>query len=323
MRRELLDHLVCPACCGNLTLKDAVTVETEIETGILACSCGEEYAIASGVPSLVVGSRPSYTFDKQWHEHPYGDLSWELNLEERVEIFSEYFGIHPLDFGKYRLLDAGCGTGMFSAALARAGLDVTAIDYSDSVFRARKLADSPRLSYVQGDLQKPPFRAESYDLVYADGVLHHTPDTKRSFLAVSKTVAQGGRFFVWLYRSDRKGLNGVKRAVIDVIRSLTYGWSDAARMRLCWAGAALMNAALAVARSIGFRGRRLVPIRNKAVGLFDTISPRFNHEHTFAEVREWFREAGFSDIHEVTTSRFNLHLNGFAAIGTRMPSAMA
>src|SRR5260370_31004641 len=124
----------------------------------------------------------------------------------------EYYIDQPKEcWSDLTVLDAGCGNGTLSAAAARAGAYVVGIDYSTSVERAEQHkaefagGNAPRIQYVQGDVQHPPFAPGVFDVVYSDGVLHHTDDTKRSFDALSRVVKPGGRMFVWLYRSDLRG----------------------------------------------------------------------------------------------------------------------
>jgi SAM-dependent methyltransferase len=45
-----------------------------------------------------------------------------------------------------------------------------------------------------------PFADEFFDLVIADGVLHHTPDTRAAVQALYRKVAPGGQFFFYVYR---------------------------------------------------------------------------------------------------------------------------
>ncbi len=90
-------------------------------------------------------------------------------------------------------------------------------------------------------------------------------------------------------------------------------------MALCWIGAAVILTGVRALHLFGYKNRRIIPLRLKAVNLFDTISPTFNHEHTPAEVRQWFIETGFSDVKDVSVSDFRLNKAGFAMRGTRAP----
>jgi 2-polyprenyl-3-methyl-5-hydroxy-6-metoxy-1,4-benzoquinol methylase/uncharacterized protein YbaR (Trm112 family) len=357
MKRSLLGQLRCPSCHGALILHAYKSIaETEVIDGLLKCDCGASFLLHEGVPCMEAPMRlpaaysqayrdalkrdaPSlaeleveppaanFSFSWQWNAHLYDDLTWELRLTQRVSLFYRYTGLTPREVRGVRLLDAGCGNGTLSAALASEGFEVVGLDRSAGALRAFKYqwfdslvtqAAAARLNYVQGDLQQPPFDDGEFDLIYSDGVMHHTPDTKRTFLAVSRKVKMGGRLFIWLYRSDTRGLQALKIKAVKLVRFVTGRMSYAARWRLCYAGALIIMTGVRLLRLFGWHGRPAIPVRQKAINLFDTITPTFNHEHTPAEARQWFEEAGFSNIQEVSIAEFRLAAGGFAMIGTRI-----
>lgn len=356
MKSDFVRELRCPTCQAELILLSYKCMAPgEVIDGLLRCSCGSSYLVHDGVPWMVPPARlpPAYaaayrerlradapallaldarpaasdfSFSWQWNEHAYNDLTWELRLKDRVELFYRYTGLNRETARGLRLLDAGCGNGTLSAELAREGMNVVALDLSEGPLRAYRYQlfnsrvgedAASRLNYVHGDLQRPPFRDGQFDLIYSDGVLHHTPDTKQTFLAVARKVRPGGRLFVWLYRSDTRGAQSVKRAAVKAVRNATGWMSYGNRMRLCYATAFGMMLGVRTLHGFGWRGRPVIPVRQKAINLFDTITPTYNHEHTFTETRAWFDEAGFRDVRDVTISEFRLGAGGFAAIGTR------
>jgi SAM-dependent methyltransferase/uncharacterized protein YbaR (Trm112 family) len=355
MKPGVLQVLRCSTCQGRLQLRAYKSVgQEEVIDGMLSCSCGAAYPVRGGVPCMVPGARlpqaflqsyherlaidaptllrlpaatgAEFSFSWQWNEHAYDDLTWELRLEQRVKLFYRYTGMRPDEVRNISLLDAGCGNGTFSAELALQGFNVTALDFSDGALRAYQYQmfqsrvteeASARLSYVQGDLQSPPFPDGQFDLIYSDGVLHHTPDTRKTFMAIAPKVKVGGRLFVWLYRSDTVGAQSLKRAAVKTVRRATGWMSYSSRLSLCYVAAFGILSALRVLRLCGYRGRPVIPVRQKAINLFDTITPTYNHEHTPAETRAWFLEAGFTDVREVTIHDFRLGRGGFAMIGTR------
>lgn len=360
MKTSLVALLRCPRCEGGLTLHAYKSIcEEEVIDGLLACNCGAAFLVREGVPCMVVPTHlpPAYaqsyrdrlsahapallnlpappqsaefSFSWQWNEHAYNDLTWELRLQERVKLFYRYIGLTPAQAKGMRMLDAGCGNGTLSAELALEGIEVVALDFSDGamrafqyqIFQSRVTAEAAaRLNYVQGDLQYPPFQDGEFDLIYSDGVLHHTPDTKRTFMAVAKKVRPGGRLFVWLYRSDTHGAQSIKRALVRSTRIITSWMSYSKRLSLCYVAAFFILLGVRFLRLFGWRGRPVISLRQKAINLFDTITPMYNHEHTPAETEVWFKEAGYDDVQEVTIREFRLGDGGFAMIGTRRREA--
>lgn len=122
---------------------------------------------------------------------------------------------------------------------------------------------------------------------------------------------------MWLYRSDTKGTETIKNILVKIVRVATGWMSYSNRLRLCYFGGFFMLLGVRFLRMLGWRGRPVIPLRQKAINLFDTIAPTYNHEHTPGEVEGWFKEAGYTDVKEVTIHEFRLGDGGFAVIGTR------
>lgn len=78
-----------------------------------------------------------------------------------------------LDVRGMRILEVGAGTGRDSAALAAAGADVWTLDYSEESLRIMSSALEHPVTIVCGDALALPFAAESFDLVFHQGLLEH------------------------------------------------------------------------------------------------------------------------------------------------------
>jgi SAM-dependent methyltransferase len=76
-----------------------------------------------------------------------------------------------------------------------------AIDVSDAAFTTfENTRHLPNCTVVQADLMQAPLSDGAFDLVVADGVLHHTPDTRAALLALYRKVRPGGQLFFHVYR---------------------------------------------------------------------------------------------------------------------------
>jgi SAM-dependent methyltransferase len=262
-----------------------------------------------------------YSFDTQWSMYEYGELTWELSLSARVRYFYDYLRVEPGSLDDALVLDAGCGNGTLTAGIGASGPEVIGMDYSESVERAEREKGrfagdaSRRIHFVQGDVQHPPFALETFDVIYSDGVLHHTPNTQVSFCALAPLVKRGGRYFVWLYRSDLAPIYKVKLATAKTLQSILRPLPLPVLKYLCFAGAAVLILRLRLLHFFGNRKRRIVPLRLKAVNLFDTLTPRHYHLHTPIEVRQWFEGFGFPAPTETTIP--SLSQGGFGMLGLR------
>jgi SAM-dependent methyltransferase/uncharacterized protein YbaR (Trm112 family) len=100
------------------------------------------------------------------------------------------------------ILEVGPGSGFntrFMATHCRG--PVFAADISEAaVTTYENAAILPNVHVVQADLMCAPFADDTFDFVIADGVLHHTPDTRLAVEAVLRKVRPGGRFFFYIYK---------------------------------------------------------------------------------------------------------------------------
>ena len=77
---------------------------------------------------------------------------------------------------------------------------MVALDYSIAVDECREnLSPHSELDVVQGDIYHLSFNPESFDYLYCLGVLQHTPDVKRVFMALPDQVRPGGKLVIDVY----------------------------------------------------------------------------------------------------------------------------
>ena len=106
---------------------------------------------------------------------------------------------------RQRVLEVGSGAGAHSALFARHGAHMTSLDLTWERVRAtdakfRLLADAAGGCHaLQSDAERLPFADGVFDIVYSNGVLHHTPDTTRALAEVHRVLAPGGTAVVMLY----------------------------------------------------------------------------------------------------------------------------
>jgi SAM-dependent methyltransferase len=94
-----------------------------------------------------------------------------------------------------RVLDYGCGHGMASVVLARAGALVTAFDLSGGYVeeaRARAKANGVQIDFVQANAEQLPFAEASFDRVWGCAILHHL-DLPCAALQLRRVLKPGGR----------------------------------------------------------------------------------------------------------------------------------
>lgn len=317
MKLYLLAFLACPECGKDVRydrLKDYPREDEEIETGSLHCvSCKHEYPIVDGVPRMFPGGehservkRTRQSFGWEWERYP-GD-SRELDRD----VFLEETQI-PLDgWTDSVVLDGGCGMGRYAKVALALGADVIAFDLSDAVLRLIPTARRNRhLHLVQGDLLKPPFKPGVFDIVYSQGVIHHTADTRKAFDSLSTLVKVSGLLSVWVYgtpgswgsfstnplRSGRKWLRFVlplvwiivwiRQILSDLLRVVTTRLPVPFLYALCFPLAFLGYFPLI--KYLTFSVERGFMVR--VIENFDWLAPPYQTKHTKEEVAKWYEEA--------------------------------
>ena len=110
---------------------------------------------------------------------------------ERPALFS----LLPDVAGK-RVLDAGCGSGAYSAALLEQGAVVTAFDLMADFVEMTRQRTQGQAQVFQANLADPLHFAldASFDVVISSLVLHYIPDWAAVFAEIERVLAPGGVF---------------------------------------------------------------------------------------------------------------------------------
>jgi SAM-dependent methyltransferase len=119
---------------------------------------------------------------------------------ERYRQSEEWMAIRPLlPETRGQALDVGAGRGIASYALAHEGYRVTALEPDASALvgadAIRSLAAQSRLliEVTQEFSERLPFPDQSFDLVFARAVLHHTRDLSAACAEFFRVLKPGGR----------------------------------------------------------------------------------------------------------------------------------
>ena len=147
--------------------------------------------------------------------HPVGSPGFFADLDQY-----HFEKLHHLprliDFTAYRgkrVLDVGCGAGTDLARFARNGAIAAGIDLSKSAIDlARKNFEQQGL---EGDLREAdgeqlPFPDDTFDLVYAHGVVQYTPDGRRLVDECRRVLKPGGEAVFQVYNRI-SWLNGLSK----------------------------------------------------------------------------------------------------------------
>jgi ubiquinone/menaquinone biosynthesis C-methylase UbiE len=103
------------------------------------------------------------------------------------------------------VLEVGCGVGTDGAQFARAGARYTGLDAESTALdlaRRRFELDGLEGQFVEASAEDLPVEAESFDLVYSHGVIHHVPDTKQAVAEFHRVLRPGGTALAMIYHRD-------------------------------------------------------------------------------------------------------------------------
>ncbi len=126
-----------------------------------------------------------------------------------------------------RFLDAGCGSGFSALLLFKEYINnifYLGVDISNAVDVAIKRFDEVNIKgeFLQTDLLNLPFSGPTFDVIFSEGVLHHTDSTEKSLKYLASLLISGGRYLFYVYR--KKG--PVREFSDDLIRSYLSDMDD-------------------------------------------------------------------------------------------------
>lgn len=341
MNMKILDLLCCPMCRGPLRLEVLSQVE-EVQEGVILCAnCSRSYPLINGIPRLLPDALahliPLYHRDfflrnktamasflvrcEERHEHQWwvaeartlSSYSYQWRkFKEMIPQWKEVFdrSIAPIEpsFFRGKLgLDAGCGFGRSLYYAASYGAEVIGMDLSEAVEAAREhTRHLPNVHVIQADIFHPPLQEHSLDFVYSIGVLHHLPDPKRGFLALTRLLAPGAPIFIWVYSRGR----GRQIALFNLMRAISTRLPLRLLDSLClglavgqwtlWIGPYRLLSRFQLTRGLAqrlpFASYAPYPFRVLHTDWFDGLSVPLVNYYRREEIFEWFREAGLEQV---------------------------
>jgi ubiquinone/menaquinone biosynthesis C-methylase UbiE len=154
-------------------------------------------------------AREQWTQDPCGAEHgknlEFGSREFFDSVErQRYQVYAPWMPrVMGFDqFAGKRLLEVGCGMGTDLLQFARGGAICTGVDLTPRSIeisrRHFKLYDIPG-NFLITDGERLPFPDESFEVVYSNGVLHHTPDTAGALREIHRVLRPGGTAKVMLY----------------------------------------------------------------------------------------------------------------------------
>lgn len=157
----------------------------------------------------------------------YGNLFKNFNVDqylEAKELLAQRLTRNNIDIPNLAhasVLDQGCGGGRYTIAWKllgvkkAAGLDISEIGIADARQKLEhlKLRD---VDFVVGSVLDLPFQDNTFDIVYSNGVLHHTLNWEQGIREQVRVLKPGG--FGWQYLIENPG--GIFWDKIEILRAI-------------------------------------------------------------------------------------------------------
>ena len=349
-------HLKDIGADGEARLRVFAEADDHITEGVIEAGDGQWFPIVDGVPCFLVEDlRPDFSEFATRHDMPqqcsttgaaaqqeqaltnetFSDKwrrfkNYGLEPDHQAFMFQWYcdkLGVDGEDAlrafyrAKRNVLEVGPGSGFNSRFIAEncAG-DVFALDISDAAHTTfENTRHLPNCHVVQADLMQTPFADDQFDFIIADGVLHHTPDTREAVRALYRKVRPGGQFFFYVYRKMGAARVFVDQHIREAFTKLTPEECYVSCEGITELGRELsrLDATIHLEKPIPALGipagthnvQRLMYYNfikcfwNEAFDFetnnmvnFDWYHPHNAWQHTDEEVRGWMDELGVSDF---------------------------
>ena len=153
--------------------------------------------------------------DLEITRHPVGSRGFFDDLDQ-YHFEKLHHLLRLVSFDGYRgrrVLEVGCGAGVDLARFAKGGADVTGVDIAASAI------DLAHANFAQQELRGDfhvangealPFPDQSFDLVYAHGVVQYTADPQRLVDECRRVLKPGGEAIFQVY-NRRSWLNALSK----------------------------------------------------------------------------------------------------------------
>lgn len=132
-------------------------------------------------------------------------------FEEAIKKRSEYEMPWLEDFFKFTstkgksVLEIGSGVGFDAYSFIKAGANYRGVDITpENIGRATKHMALMNLegTFTEGDVENLKAPLNHYDIVFSNGVLHHTPDIETAFKKLHMSLKTGGEIWITVYNRN-------------------------------------------------------------------------------------------------------------------------
>lgn len=143
-----------------------------------------------------------------WGRNPKDWVSFqEPTGEDGYEFVLQFLKLTSAN----KLLDVGCGAGLFSELASKKGADVTAIDASENLLEEAKKRNSSG-HFFTGEMEELPFADSSFDIVCGFNSFQYAANIKNALTEARRVLKDKGKLvtMIWGSKEDCEAASYLK-----------------------------------------------------------------------------------------------------------------
>lgn len=232
-----------------------------------------------------------------------------------------------LNVEKPVVMDAGCGAGLSGFEywgpvmdkIHYYGIDISsAVDVAYKRFQEKGYKEG---TFLQENLADLPFDKPEFDIIFSEGVLHHSDSTEKTFSHLCRSLKSGGLFMFYVYRKKGPIREFTDDYIRDQLQTLSpeEGWDALKGLTQLGIDLGKLNIEIDIPEEI-----KVLDIPAGKINLqrlfywhvfkafydpnlsfgemqhinFDWYAPKNAHRHTVDEIRNWCESNGLEVLHE-------------------------
>ncbi len=124
---------------------------------------------------------------------------------------------------KDRLLDAGCGSGLFTHLATRTSAEIVGVDAAQGLLEwARRR--NPQISFLQADLETLPFKDNIFDVVTGFNSFQYAGSFESALQEAERVLKPGGRLVIGIWdKPHLSDATNVLKAIGSLLPPPTFG----------------------------------------------------------------------------------------------------
>ena len=244
----------------------------------------------------------SFRWKQQWDRFEHDGKDSAGNIQSH--FFTYLLPPYTLkDIANKDIADCGCGSGALMKCLAPVARSITGIDIVISDNAKKNARQFRNIKLIEGDLAsiKPENR---FDVIIADGVLHHTSDPTATFNNLFKFLRSNGIMIVMVYSEEGNHLN--KHIIYPISKHIFQKLSVDTLHRLAKGFVLIL---LSMEKTVYRFGNKRLPFYDyitgyfrhvsfhmKVLDIFDQMNAPLTYYLPHSTIAKWFNSKDFYHV---------------------------